>query len=161
MLLGKFADGEVDLLVLTEQNLLKRLASYFDNIEVVGTRIGSEIELTHIYQYGDALITHGEISLKQDSSILERLSTYLGQWQHRLDLKPYRAIFQAHNHRAMKMIKGDELQMLIPTASDSKQIGFEYVYGTRMIGTPPQHGYTLLYQRNGKTEFNRTNFILT
>ena len=159
IMLGKVAEtGEIDLLVLTEMNLLKRLASYFDNIEVVGTSINGDIELTHIYQFGDAIFTHGELSMKQDSAILERISTYLSQWRTRLKLKPYRAIFQAHNHRATKTIKSDELQMLIPTASEGESIGFEYIYGTRMIGTPPQQGYTVLYQKNGITEFNKTNF---
>ena len=161
LMLGKIADtGEIDLLVLTEQNLLKRFASYFDNIEIVGTQLGEEIELTHIYQLGDAVFLHGEVSMKQDSAILEKLSTYLNQWQGRLKLKPYRAIFQAHNHRAMKVVKSEELQMLIPTASEPVSIGFEYIYGTRMIGTPPQIGYTILFQINGKTDFNRTNFYL-
>ena len=161
IMLGKVAEtGEIDLLVLTEMNLLKRLASYFDNIEVVGTSINGDIELTHIYQFGDAIFTHGELSMKQDSAILERISTYLSQWRTRLKLKPYRAIFQAHNHRATKTIKSDELQMLIPTASEGESIGFEYIYGTRMIGTPPQQGYTVLYQKNGITEFNKTNYYI-
>lgn len=161
MMLGKIADtGEIDLLILTEQNLLKRFASYFDNVEIVGMKLNGEIELTHIYQYGDAVFTHGELSMKQDSAILERVSTYLSQWRTRLRMKPYKAIFQAHNHRAMKMVKADELQMIIPTASESESIGFEYIYGTKMIGTPPQRGYTVLYQKDGITNFNKTNFFL-
>jgi hypothetical protein len=67
---------------------------------------------------------------------------------------------QAHNHSAMKLMKGDELRMLIPTAAHGESIGFEYIYNTRMIGNPPQKGYTLLYQKNGKTDFNKTNFVI-
>lgn len=160
MITGRMQDGEVDLLILTEQNLLKRFASYFDNIEVVGLQISSEIEMTHIYQHGDCIFTHGELSAAQESMVLERISNYLSKWKDRLKLKPYRAILQAHNHTAMKLMKGDELRMMIPTASQSESIGFEYIYSTRMIGNPPQKGYTILYQKNGITDFNRTNYFI-
>ena len=161
LMIGKMDNGGVDLLLLTEQDLLKHLACHFDNIEVVGTPIGADgIVATHIYQHGDIIFTHGELSRAQSSAVLDRISTYLHKWQRRLGLKPYRVIAQGHNHRAMKSVEDGEAWFLLPCAMDSRSIGAEYIYGSRMVGTPPQVGYTLFYQHNGHTDINRSNFYI-
>jgi predicted phosphodiesterase len=156
--------GEMDLKAInTERSLLARLAAYFDNIELVNTKVRNhnyEIELTHIHQEGDAIITHGELSLKQSSAIMERVSNYLHMWNNVLKLSPYRVIMQAHNHRAYKSIEGNELWMLVPCGMETVSIGSEYIFAPKMYGKPPVKGYAILYQENGMTDFNRTNFYV-
>ena len=151
-----------DLMILTENDLIKRLASYFPNVFVVGIKLyGTEvIEVTHFWQLGDIVFCHGELSRKQSSAILERISDYLKLWKKELNLKPYRVIVQGHNHRAAKIISGEELRILAPCSMDTKSKGGEYVYSSRLIGEPPSKGYVLLYQKNGKTDFNKSNFYL-
>jgi predicted phosphodiesterase len=161
MILGKMDNGAVDLLMLTEHDLLARMASYFDNVRMVGTPIGVDgIVATHLYQHGDIVFTHGEVSLKQTTAVLERVSTYLHRWHRRLGIKPYRVIAQAHNHRAMKSIEDGEAWFALPCSMDPYSIGAEYIYGSRMIGNPPQVGYTIFYQHNGVTDINRSNFYV-
>lgn len=158
-----FTDGEIDLKILTENNLLGRLASYFDNIEMVGTKVKNhtyDINLSHIWQFNDIIFTHAEISRKQDSTIMEYLSNYLHTWRYKLQLKPYRVIMQGHNHRMMKGAKGDELWMLCPTAMQDVSIGGEYIYSPRCQGAPPQRGYAVIYQNDGVTDWNKTNIEL-
>lgn len=158
-----FCDGDIDLRILTESDVLTRLASYFDNIEMVGTRIHNhvhEIMLSHIYQHGDAIFTHGELSRKQDSAVMEYISNYLHRWSKKLRLKPYNVIIQAHNHRASKTVKGEELWFLNPCAMEDISIGGEYIYQPRMIGDPPVRGYTVLYQEDGVTDWNKSNIYI-
>lgn len=158
------AVGEIDLRAInTEKSLLARLVAYFDNIELVYTKAKNhnyDIDMTHIYQEGDAIITHGELSMKQSSSLMERISNYLHSWSTVLELKPYRAILQGHNHRGYKSIEGGELWMLIPCGMETVSIGGEYIFSPKMIGKPPVKGYAILYQENGVTDFNRTNFYI-
>lgn len=158
------AAGEIDLKAInTEKSLLARLVAYFDNIELVSTKVSNhnyDIELSHIYQEGDAIITHGELSLKQGTAIMERVSNYLHKWQGVLKLNPYRVIIQGHNHRALKSISGKELWILAPCGMETVSIGAEYIFAPKMYGEPPVKGYVILYQQNGVTDFNRTNFYV-
>lgn len=152
---------ETELLIMTEQNLLDLLASYFPNIKLVGTQLdGTDTYLTHIYQHGDAIFTHGELSAKQGTMVLDRVEGWLDQWSQHLKLRPYRVLMQAHNHRDLNQYYGQRKRVLLPTASDPFGLGLEYIYGSRMIGTPPAVGYTVMYQRNGITDINRIHNII-
>ena len=155
--IAKNLQGDVDTLIMTETNILELLASYFDNVEIVATQLDdTDINLTHIYQYGDIIFTHGEISLKQSSAILERVQNYLDQWSENLQLKSYSVLAQAHNHRDFNGIVGSRKCFLLPTASNPFSPGFEYIYSSRMIGSPPQVGFSTFYQERGLTDINRS-----
>jgi predicted phosphodiesterase len=150
-------DKNVDLLIMTETNLLSYFASFFPNVSIVGTQLdGTDFNLTHIYQYGDTIFTHGEISRVQLTATLEYISKYLRNWSKMLDLKPYHFIAQAHNHQDLKTSHGTEKWFSLPTAADPYGAGLEYIYGSRMYGTPPSLGYSVFYQDNGKTDYNRS-----
>lgn len=151
--------GDVDLLFLTENNLMKRLASFFDNIELVGTTLKTSdnsynIDLTHIWQFNDIIFTHAEISATQESAILTRISQQLFRWKENIGLKPYKIIMQGHNHTALIQHKGNEVWCLLPCLANSKSIGFGYIYSAKMIGNPPQVGYVTLFNDKGKTDIN-------
>ena len=156
-------DGNTDILIMTEQNLLKHLASYFDNIEVVGQQLdGTGISLTHIYQHGDIIFTHGEISRARREATLEKVSQYLHYRRDMLNLKPYRVVAQGHNHADMKMNMGSETWLMLPTASNPYSVGFEYIWKADMRGHPPAVGYTALIQDKGETDTNSIhNHVLT
>jgi hypothetical protein len=158
---GRLDNGSVDLLIMTEQNLLQHLAANFDNIDVVGTQLdATDINLTHIYQYGDIVFTHGEISMKQNSANLDRVEEYLDNWKHVLNLKPFRVIAQGHNHRDSSDSSKDRKRFLLPTASNPFSVGFEYIYGSRMIGKPPAIGYSVFHQYEGETDVNESQNII-
>lgn len=159
-----FADilgmGNTDLLFLTELNLVQRVASYFDNVEVVGTQLTTEISLTHIYQVGDIVFTHGERSHAQKEKTLDVVSQYLHKWKTALRLKPYKVIAQGHNHQSMKTPEGDEFWFMLPTAADPYGYAFEYIFDTRMMGRPPAVGYSVFRQEQGETNFNDSDNIV-
>jgi predicted phosphodiesterase len=155
-------DGRTDILILTEQNLLTHLASYFDNVEVVGQQLdGTGINLTHLYQFGDIVFCHGEVSRARREATLEKLSMYLHTRRHMLNLKPYSVIAQGHNHADMRMNMGSESWFMLPTASDPFSTGFEYIWKADMRGHPPAVGYSVFHQDRGQTDYNSShNYVL-
>lgn len=160
-LIANLLSGQEELLVLTEQNLLKRVCSFFPNVEVVAHRVGnSSIELPHIYQHGDIVFTHAEISREQATATMGRISLQLHRWKDRMGLKPFSVICQAHNHAALKTWSGGEWWYLAPCASNQFSVGMEYVYNSRMVGTPAATGYTVFYQNNGITDNNKSAWYL-
>jgi predicted phosphodiesterase len=157
--IGALFNGNESLLIMTEPNLLKYLASYFDNIEVVGHRIEG-LELTHIYQHGDIAFTHAEISRAQKTATLEYISNYLRKWEHALRLKPWKILAQGHNHSDLKTSRDGEKWFMLPTCSDPYSVGMEYIYSSRMIGSPPAIGYTVFMQHGGVTNYNLSHNIV-
>lgn len=150
-----------DMMILTEQNLLRHLASYFDNVEVVSHRIGGTgIELSYVYQLGDILFTHAEISRMQRTATMERISMQAQRWKRTWMLKPFKVIAQGHNHAAMKVPMDSEWWFSLPTAADPYSLGFEYIYSSRMIGVPPNVGYTVFFQEDGETDVNASDHVI-
>lgn len=145
-----------DLLILTEKDVLAYMASFFPNVRLVGQELPHGLTVNHIFQLGDAIFTHAELSRMQRSATLERVSLQCHRWRDCWGLKPYRVIFQAHNHVAMSMPMGSEWWVSLPTCSDPYSVGMEYIYGPRMVGTPPNIGHVVLYQRDGVTDMKRT-----
>jgi predicted phosphodiesterase len=154
--LYKAIDDKTDILIMTERNMLRELAANFDNIEVVGVQLSeADINLSHIYQLGDIIFTHGEISRAQSSGLLDRVQAYLTEWSEVLQLKPFNVLAQAHNHRGTKE-EGEPTRFLVPTSCNPYSEGMEYIYAPRMIGKPPVVGYSVFYQENGITDTNRS-----
>lgn len=160
---------DIELAIMTEQNLLANLASFFDNVEVVGTQISGapqdngrrfRIGLTHIYQHGDIVFTHGEKSAEQASALMGKISMYLHQWKGMLGLRDYRIIAQAHNHADFRQSAGQERWIQLPAACDPVSAGMEYIYGSRMIGRPPATGYAVFFQSAGETDYNASRNVL-
>lgn len=155
-----FDGSDADMLLLTEQNLLKRLAINFDNVEIVGTQVNNIINLSHIYQLGDIIFTHGEMSRAQASAILDRISQQVYKWKDVWGLKPYRVIAQAHNHRDSREMVGGEARFLMPCSCQTASIGMEYIFGPRMVGDPPKIGYNIFRQDNGETDYSTSHSYL-
>ncbi len=159
-----FANGHTDLLAMTERDLLGRLTSYFPSMKQVGVDIriiGEGMrKLGHIYQHGDIVFLHAERSATQESALLKTLDSQVRLWSHELGLKPYSVIAQAHNHTATKMFLGQTLLMQMPCASETKSKGGSYVFSPRMQYRPSKKGVTVFYQKNGRTNVNRSNWIV-
>ena len=155
------ANGATDLLFLTETDLIGRMASYFPTIEIKSMPLdGTDEKLIHIYQDGEVIYCHFEISRAQKSATMQRISEYLHKWKSTLGLKDYKVIIQGHNHTGHKESMGDELWIMNPCAADIYAEGFGYIFTPKPMGNPPVVGYTLLYYTNGKVDFNKTNYYV-
>jgi hypothetical protein len=150
---------DTELLILTEQNLLKHLAAYFPNVEVVEHHIlNTGIGLTYIYQWGDMLFTHAELSRAQSTAAMEYISNWCHRWRHVLKLEPYRMIIQGHNHQSLKKDVDGETWLMVPSAADPYSIGMEYIFASRMpTKNPPVTGYAVLTHIDGKCIPNLCN----
>jgi len=158
-----FAGCLSNMITLTERNLLERMCKYFPNVELVGTTVTNhkyEIHVEHIYQHGDIIFTHAEISRAQESAIMERISTFLHRWEGVYNLKPYRVIAQGHNHTEMRMTKGGERWFLLPTAAERISQGSEYIFQPAIRGNPTVVGYSVFYQKDGVTDYNRSKNVV-
>jgi predicted phosphodiesterase len=151
-----------ELLILTEARLLHHMAAYFPNIEVVQHQVvNTSIGLTYLWQYGDMVFAHAEISRAQSSATLEYISSWLHRWSHLAKLNPYKLIVQAHNHQSDKKDVDGETWMLVPTMSDPYSMGMEYVWDGRLYRHPPVVGYAILHHDEGKVSTNECmNIVL-
>jgi len=155
-------DADPELLILTEQNLLLHLACYFPNIEIVQHRIeNTSLGLTYLWQFGDMVFTHGEISRAQPTATLEYISNWLHRWGELAGIKDYRLICQGHNHQSLKRDVDGETWMMLPAISDPFSLGSEYVWSGRLYRWPPVVGYSVLYHDEGRVSTNEcTNIVL-
>ena len=155
-------DVDPELLILTEANLLEHLACYFPNVEIIKHDIYNKgIGLTYIWQFGDMVFTHAEISRAQDSATMEYISNWLHTWRSLIGLKPYAFIGQGHNHQRYIGGRDGEMWMMFPTCSDPYSVGMEYIFQGKMYRRPPILGYSVLYHDEGICDTNAcTNIVL-
>ena len=153
-------DADPELLIFTEANLLKHLACYFHNVDIVEHQIVNKgMGLTYVWQFGDMIFTHAEISRAQDTATMEFISNWLHTWKGMLGLKPYRFIGQGHNHRNLLTGRDGETWMMFPTCSDPYSLGMEYIW-QRMYRKPPAVGYSVLYHDEGVCSPNECHNIV-
>jgi predicted phosphodiesterase len=151
-----------DLLYLTERDVIGYLASFFDNIEVVGTQVkdpvtSQNINIGFIWQYKDIVFTHIERSQKQLTALSSGIDESLRDWHETIQLKPYRVIIQAHNHQSNEHTSGGIRRIVAPMAARLTGKGLQYVFKPALKGRPPVTGFTIIYNHNGRTDFNRTH----
>lgn len=148
-----------DMLFLTEQDVLSYMCAWFDNIEVVGERInveGKTVSISFVWQFNDIIFTHIERSQKQSSALLDTIGQQLHKWSRLFNLKPYRIIIQAHNHRASFDTNGVEYLYLCPMLANVATTGLKYALSPSLNGAPPVSGYMVLFHENGVTDVNKT-----
>jgi predicted phosphodiesterase len=148
-----------DMLFLTEMDLLSYMCAWFDNIEVVGERINVEwknIEISFVWQFQDIIFTHIERSQAQSSALLGTIGQQLHKWSRIFNLKPYRVIIQAHNHRATFDTNGAEYLYLCPMVANVATTGLRYALSPNLNGAPPINGYIIIHHKDGLTDINRT-----
>ena len=149
---------ESDMLWMTENDILRYMCAWFSNVEVVGERAIGEsnsVNVDFIWQYGDIIFTHIEKSQKQSSALLDGIATQLHRWSNIFNLKPFKIIIQAHNHRASFDTNGAEFLYLCPMCADVATTGLKYALSPSLAGNPPIKGYIEIYQKDGKTDINR------
>jgi len=149
-----------DQLWMTETDLMVYMSRFFDNVEIVGTKIpGKDGELAWLWQLGDIVFTHVERSFEDESRVLKVISQQLHLWNSVFKLKPYRVIAQGHNHVACQVCRGNEVLYLLPFGGDIGGMGFDYAFGPRLVGKPPVPGYAIFYQHNGVTDTNESRIF--
>ena len=109
----------------------------------------------HLFRIGDALLGHFERSLKGPGRTVYGIAVdWLTQWEHVLfEPGAIRVLVQAHVHRLAKLQWGRLTLFECGCVADIMQ----YVMSSPAYH-PPQMGYVVLYQRNGVTDVNLSNY---
>jgi hypothetical protein len=113
------------------------------------------IKLDHVYCVGDALLGHFEKTNKGPATTVYRLTMeWLPQWIDALPTRSVGCIMQGHVHRLSKSMFG-RITMI--------ETGCMCYIMDYAIKSPnyslPGLGYAVLYQKDGKTDHNRTNYV--
>jgi len=117
---------------------------------------GRSVVARHLFRIGDALLGHFERSLKGPGRTVHGIAAdWLAQWEHVLfEPGSIRVLVQAHVHRLAKMQWGRLTLFECGCIADIMQ----YVMSSPAYH-PPQMGYVVLYQRNGVTDVNLSNYF--
>ena len=167
-LMNNLLNGHAELHLMLEPNLLMWLASFFDNVEIVGCQVNllgiNEMVkkvVSHVYQHGDIIFTHAERSNAKRETLMENISKWVRSWSKLLGLKHYEFIVQSHNHNDFRGSGwGGEKWFLVPAAAEQLSVGMEYALKPQMMGSAPCRGFAIFHQEDGKTDYNRSGNIL-
>lgn len=134
------------------------LARSFPNVHIVEPIKADYAEFCYLYQHGDCVVSHAEkysqVPNKTVGEVIDRLMSY-----HVPEglLQPFRVVVQCHTHQAGK------------TWNDYGKVGIEngcmaltpdYSGGAKNLPRRASIvGYTELVQRDGVSDFEKTNFI--
>ena len=130
----------------------------YSNVEFPMLEVNNEgrsVFARHLFRIGDALLGHFERSLKGPGRTVHGIAVdWLAQWEHVL-FEPgvIRVLVQAHVHRLAKLQWGRLTLFECGCVADMMQ----YVMNSPAYH-PPNMGYVVLYQRNGVTDVNLSNY---
>lgn len=158
----KIPTAILDFFKMQDENFLSPLAKIcapFKNVEVI-----KPIELDYsafpfIAQFGDCILSHAEKFSKVPNKAVGQVIHWLKSYCEPQGLvEPFKMVVQAHTHQAGKTwndygvvgIEAGCLALSPDYAGDPKLGGAE---------RPTVTGYTLIYQKNGVTDINKSNFI--
>lgn len=113
------------------------------------------IRLDHVYCVGDALLGHFEKSNKGPATTVYRLTMeWLPQWIDTLPAQSVGCIMQGHVHRLSKSMFGRV------TMIETGCMCYVMDYAIKSPNySLPGLGYAVLYQKSGKTDHNKTNYV--
>jgi len=138
---------------------LAKMCAPYPNVEVVEPLTLDYAKFPFIHQEGDCILSHAEKFSKQANKAVADVIQWLKSYAEPAGLvKPFRMVIQAHTHQAGKTwnnfgvvgIEGGCLALTPDYASDPK-----------LRGSQRQSvvGYSTVYQVNGVTDRNKSNFI--
>jgi hypothetical protein len=149
---------ETTALFLFGENIILR--KYVDGF-MVKNEDGEIVDYPHIpnlvlhekwfFQQGDAIIAHP----KSFSKVPGKVATMAGDYFNEQG-EEFNAVLIGHTHKAIKMIRGGKLLMECGCCCREQ----EYAGRGRLGMTPQVNAITLLIQKDGKTDFNETQFII-
>jgi len=132
-------------------------------LETIGHELSNiEVIDNWYYQIGDAIIGHPEIYSSVELKSAVKSYEWFKKWQGRLNLDEFRFISHAHTHKAgvAYVEEASKLHMVVETGACCLTQDYAIRAESRGKYTPPQNGYVLLIQENGKTNLNRTRLFI-
>jgi hypothetical protein len=138
---------------------LAKICAPFPNVEVAKPRELDDAKFPFIHQVGDCILSHAEKFSKIPNRAVGDVIHWLQSYARPQGLvDDFKVVIQAHTHQAGK------------TYNDYGVVGIEagtlsavpgYAGNPKLMGAqrPSVVGYTVVYQENGVTDRNATNFV--
>jgi hypothetical protein len=124
------------------------LCGQFRNVELAKHKVGPH-NVGWFFQKGDLVVAHAEKYSRVPGSALRGIEDWFSDFEHTLDLKPWRVLAQAHTHAMAQFPYGPDKVLL--------EIGcmcltHHYQLSARIAGRPQRVGWSRLIQRDGATD---------
>ena len=155
---------ERDLMFLVKYDILELLCSPYKNIRVVkdhyefGNGNGEAI-VSYFTKVGhDCLVGHFETSSKIPVKAAHNAYLWLNSWSKHFNLGEIRLFLQGHTHRLSKYPLDDGCTTIGETGCVAKIQDYAVDSGAKY--SAHVNGYWVVYQENGYTDVNRSNFFV-
>jgi predicted phosphodiesterase len=129
---------------------VEALCGQFRNVELVKHKVGART-LSWFMQKGDLLVSHAEKYSRVPGSALRGIEEWFSDFEHTLNLKPWRVIVQAHTHAMAHFPYGPD-KVLVETGCMCQTHGYQL--SARIAGRPQRLGWTTMSQRDGVTDLS-------
>ena len=155
---------EPELMFLCRYNIIELMCNPHSNITVVKDRYefpdgNGEALVNYFTVLGkDCVIGHFEKSSKMPVKAVLDSYTWLESWSKHFKIGPIRLFLQGHTHRLSKYPIGDGSVVLGETGNLCQVQ--EYSVSPKAVYTPHLNGYWIVYQTDGVTDLNKSNFFL-
>jgi len=145
------------LLPLLDVDLLPDLLKTIPNLTLCKQNTKYDFKLEYIWQYRDVIFTHVEQSSVDIGKVVQEIAKKLPKWEYTYNLRPYRAIFQGHNHISCKIKYNEKVWLYqLPCMIDYSSFAFDYTRAGRLQGNPPALGHAVLEWTDNKFNPNKS-----
>ena len=123
---------------------------------IKGSHSDYPVEVDYLYLVGDAVLGHFELSRKGPSATSYRLALeWLPQWLPLITDRNVRFLVQGHVHRLSKAVFGP--YTLVESGCCAHVMGYSL---RSPVYSSPGLGYVVLHQVDGKTDPNRSGYVM-
>lgn len=153
-----------NVLFLVQYNLLDLLAKPYDNVHIVRDNYtfgkgNGEAEISHFTKIGnDFVVGHFERSSKIPLKAANLAYDWIASWGDWFNLNGVRLYLQGHTHRLSKYPLGNGKVVIGETGCLCRIQ--DYAIEPKAGYSAHLNGYWVVYQKNGITDINRSNFYL-
>lgn len=152
-----------DMFYLVKHDILQLVVADFENIVTTKDHYSfsnnmGNIEISYFTIIGDCLIAHFEDSSKVPFKVVKDRVDWINQWEKEFGFSPIRMFLQGHTHQLSKApLHGNKI-----TAGETGCLCQHQKYALKPGAKyrPSTNGYWVVYQKDGITDVNASNYYV-
>lgn len=154
---------EADLMFMVKHDLLSLIAADLDNVTVSRDKYEfpnnmGETEVSHFTKIGDCLIAHFEDSSRVPFKVVHDRVQWIHQWQSLFGWGEIKLFLQGHTHQLGKAPINNNQLTIGETGCLCKVQGYTLKPSAKY--RPSSNGYWVVYQTDGVTDINKSNYFV-